>query len=62
MTLCGCVFGAGRAEDAGPLLLSLTREHNGTSLSVPGYYTEDYKTSWVIQDGTPLPSKLGFVF
>lgn len=29
---------------------------NGSSLSVEGYYTQDYRNLWIIQDGQPLKS------
>lgn len=47
---------------AAPLILSLTRKHNGASLSVPGFYTDKYKATWVIADGTMPPKELGHKF
>lgn len=46
---------------AAPLMLSLSREHNGVSMSVPGFYTSDYLASWTIADGKGLPGVNGFV-
>uniref|UniRef100_A0A7S0AAQ6 Ketoreductase domain-containing protein n=1 Tax=Pyrodinium bahamense TaxID=73915 RepID=A0A7S0AAQ6_9DINO len=42
------------APVAVPFLLGLGSADNGTSLSVPGYYSEAYRSSWIIQDGQPL--------
>eukprot|EP00930_Biecheleria_cincta_P055887 TRINITY_DN42138_c0_g1_i1.p1 TRINITY_DN42138_c0_g1~~TRINITY_DN42138_c0_g1_i1.p1 ORF type:complete len:261 (-),score=32.87 TRINITY_DN42138_c0_g1_i1:85-867(-) len=47
---------------AAPLILNLTREHNGASLSVPGFYTDKYKATWVIPDGAMPPKELGHKF
>lgn len=47
---------------AGPLILGVTREHNGVSLSVPGFYTEKYKATWAIKDGARPPAELGHKF
>lgn len=49
------------AKDAAPFMLALNSSHNGKSLSVPGYYPEKYKTSWIIKDGQELP-ELGHEF
>lgn len=40
---------------AAPLILSLNREHSGVSVSVPGFYTAEYLSSWTIPDGKGLP-------
>jgi len=42
------------ARDAAPFILAFNGSHNGKSLSVPGYYPEEYKTSWIIKDGQEL--------
>lgn len=44
------------AREAGPLILSLSRADNGTSLSVPGFYPDKYTHTWIINDGQELPS------
>eukprot|EP00929_Paragymnodinium_shiwhaense_P092565 TRINITY_DN52514_c0_g1_i2.p1 TRINITY_DN52514_c0_g1~~TRINITY_DN52514_c0_g1_i2.p1 ORF type:complete len:258 (+),score=33.14 TRINITY_DN52514_c0_g1_i2:3-776(+) len=49
------------AKDAMPFILNFTAADNGRSLSVPGYYPDKYKASWIIKDGQPLPS-LGHEF
>ena len=36
---------------AAPLILSLGREHNGVSMSVPGFYIAEYLASWTVPDG-----------
>lgn len=44
------------AEVAGPFILALNREeHNGRSVSVPGFYRDEFMDSWIIKDGTGLP-------
>merc|ERR1712048_1453071 len=43
---------------AAPLILNITREQNGASLSVPGFYTDKYKATWIIADGATPPKEL----
>ena len=40
------------------VLNSLTKDKSGSSVTVPGYYPEDYKATWVLPDGAPLPGKV----
>ena len=47
---------------AGPMILELNREDNGKSLSVKGFYTEKYKSTWIIEDGAGIPDELGHDF
>lgn len=47
---------------AAPLLLKISRDDNGVSMSVPGFYSEKYKETWIVPDGASLPSELGHVF
>jgi NAD(P)-dependent dehydrogenase (short-subunit alcohol dehydrogenase family) len=40
------------------VLHGLTKEDSGRSVTVPGYYSDEYKATWVLPDGMPLPSKV----
>ena len=43
------------ARRAVPLIFAIRASDNGKSLSVPGYYSEEYKKSWIIPDCQSLP-------
>lgn len=47
---------------AAPMILRISRAQNGASLSVPGFYTEKYKDTWVVPDGAALLAELGHNF
>ena len=47
---------------AGPMILGFDRNDNGKSLSVDGFYTEQYKDTWIIKDGVGIPDELGYDF
>eukprot|EP00956_Cyclotella_meneghiniana_P018294 scaffold30372_cov70-Cyclotella_meneghiniana.AAC.5 len=47
---------------AGPMILGFDRNDNGKSLSVDGFYTEQYKNTWIIKDGVGIPDELGYDF
>jgi NAD(P)-dependent dehydrogenase (short-subunit alcohol dehydrogenase family) len=41
---------------AAAFIMSISVEESGSSLTVPGFYSEEYMQSWVIPDGMPLPT------
>lgn len=47
---------------AGPMILGFDRDVNGKSLSVDGFYTEKYKSTWTVKDGDGIPDELGHDF
>ena len=45
------------AIDAAPFIMSLgdSNTPSGASLIVPGYYSEEYMSTWIIENGQRLP-------
>mmetsp|Transcript_50887 Transcript_50887/g.143251 ORF Transcript_50887/g.143251 Transcript_50887/m.143251 type:complete len:299 (-) Transcript_50887:20-916(-) len=39
-----------------PFIMSIPVSESGSSLTVPGFYEDEYKASWVIPDGLKLPA------
>ena len=49
------------AKDAAPYILQLGDHEStksGSSVSVPGYYSEEYMATWIIENGQQLPSSV----
>jgi len=51
------------SQDAAPFIMSLGSHNSntpssGSSVIVPGYYSEEYMSTWIIQNGQPLPGKV----
>ena len=46
------------SQAAARFILSISSAQTGASLSIPGFYSEEYKATWAIPDGLPLPSKV----
>ena len=46
------------SKDAVSYVLSLEKRQSGSSVTVPGYYSEDYKATWILPDGARLPDEV----
>ena len=46
------------APEAARLIIGLGPKDSGASLSVPGYYSAEYVSTWTIADGAPLPEPI----
>ena len=40
------------------VLHGLSKDNSGFSVTVPGYYSDEYKATWVLPDGMPLASRV----
>ena len=46
------------APEAARFIIGLGPKDSGASLSVPGYYSAEYVSTWTIADGAPLPEPI----
>ena len=46
------------APEAARSIIGLGPQDSGASLSVPGYYSAEYVSTWTIADGAPLPEPI----
>lgn len=47
-------------KDAAPFLLNLQISENGSSITMPGYYSQSYKDAWIVADGAKMNSSVSF--
>ena len=46
------------SKDAVTYVLSLNKEQSGSSVTIPGYYSDEYKATWILPDGAKLPKQV----
>jgi NAD(P)-dependent dehydrogenase (short-subunit alcohol dehydrogenase family) len=45
-------------KDAAPFLLIVPPEENGSSVTLPGYYSEEYMAGWIVPNGAKMNSTM----